>query len=609
MNAKAPYNFIPLSTHVPVRYESIQDLPSHDRQYPDLKSGRIFVEITADSPIFISDGNKEKPQFPKDSKGRYQIPASSLRGAIRSTAEILGCGLFRKGEHFQDVQIYFRDVASSGSSVSKDLKEYYKNVLDVKSERSQSDKPFSIPRAVQSGHLRREGANYYLAPTQSPFLRVSRKLLAFSGFTNLEANSKKVAFSHDGKVVKSIVPLRQKTGQMEEGVLLCTGKSVGDKENSLYVFPLPKQSDEIILPAEDVVAYQEDWETRQNVLGMNRDFWALPKDGESKPVFFVRHNAHYYFGMSLFLRIGHKFPLSQGLSKEHREANEENSLVLDYPYALFGFATGDVAYRSRVTFSACTAQGKVKPMPATSAILAGPKPSYYPGYVHEGKHYSRSAEKDSQQAGFKLRGTKQYWLKEENIPSVPLSKQKVATQLSPLPKGTSFRGIVHFSNLHPDELGLLLWSLRLNPNCYHSLGMGKPFGLGRCALKITKLEVDSLDCYTPQGLCQQPEPSTDQVQHYIHCYEDYVAEHFILQGKSTGKKPSQLATIQNFFYLRSVLQQSEDVNYMELDQYKKTRNPLPTIKEWRESVENAESAAALDPLAKLLEKFGPSHLR
>ncbi len=609
MTAQAPYNFIGICPQVAIRYESMEDLPAHDTLNPMLKSGRIFVELEADSPIFISDGNEKNPQFPKDSKGQSMIPASSLRGLIRSTAEILGCGLFRKEEHFKDTQIYFRDMATSSQGVSSEMKDYYTNALQVKTEKTKTGKPVSIPYAVQSGYLRCEGGKYYIAPTETPFLRVSRKLLASSGYQDLEANSQNVAYTHDGKEVKTIVPLSQKSGKMEEGLLLCTGKPVGKVPNSLYVFPLARK-EEFLVSTKDVLSYQEDWETRQNVLGQNKEFWKLPSEGSTKPVFFLRHNDHDYFGMSLFIRIGHKFSLSQGLPKTHRELQEGQGLVIDYPYALFGFATKEEAYRSRVSFSSCTAQGTVKPMPVTSTILAGPKPSYFPGYVRDGKHYSTSNDKNSDQAGFQLRGNKQYWLKEADIPPAPADKTKVATMLKPLPKGTRFRGVVRFHNLHPDELGLLLWSLQLNPDCYHSLGMGKPFGLGRCSLKITKLEEDSLDCYQPNNLCQEPVDSVQKIQEYIDCYENYVAKHFSLGGNNKknnkNKKPSQLSNIQDFFYLHATIQQ-ENVSYMELNQYKNIRTPLPTINEYQEDLSKktiaVEKTVTIDDL---MAKFNSS---
>lgn len=213
-------------------------------------------------------------------------------------------------------------------------------------------------------------------------------------------------------------------------MLLVTGRPVG-RPNHLYLFP---QADEdkpaVELSDQDVLSYQEDWENRKNVLG-RANFWALPRAGEEKPVFYLRHEGHTYFGMSLFLRIGYGRPLSQGLPQRHLDAPEGPGV--DYPHGILGFAGPDGAYRSRVSFGDFPAVGQVEPEPPLGAVLAGPKPSYYPGYVAEGKNYA--------QEGFRLRGYKQYWLKEPG--KVPAGKREgpvhaaAPAQGDPVPGGHS----------------------------------------------------------------------------------------------------------------------------------------------------------------------------
>ena len=52
---RAPYNFIPLSEKVLLPYNSIEELPPHDRMDPALKTGEIHVSMVADTPVFVSD--------------------------------------------------------------------------------------------------------------------------------------------------------------------------------------------------------------------------------------------------------------------------------------------------------------------------------------------------------------------------------------------------------------------------------------------------------------------------------------------------------------------------------------------------------------------------
>ena len=90
---RAPYNFIPLSEKVLLPYNSIEELPPHDRMDPALKTGEIHVSMVADTPVFVSDGDKNEPHFFRGNNGKYMIPGSTIRGMVRENMQILGFGL------------------------------------------------------------------------------------------------------------------------------------------------------------------------------------------------------------------------------------------------------------------------------------------------------------------------------------------------------------------------------------------------------------------------------------------------------------------------------------------------------------------------------------
>ena len=71
---RAPYNFIPLSDKILLPYDSVESLPAHDRIDPSLKTGEICVTMVADTPVFVSDGDKNDPHFFRGSNGKYMIP-------------------------------------------------------------------------------------------------------------------------------------------------------------------------------------------------------------------------------------------------------------------------------------------------------------------------------------------------------------------------------------------------------------------------------------------------------------------------------------------------------------------------------------------------------
>lgn len=62
--ARAPYNFVPFSEKLLIRYENHGELPRHDRIDPALHSGEIQAELKAETPVFVSDGQQDPPLFP-----------------------------------------------------------------------------------------------------------------------------------------------------------------------------------------------------------------------------------------------------------------------------------------------------------------------------------------------------------------------------------------------------------------------------------------------------------------------------------------------------------------------------------------------------------------
>lgn len=96
---RAPYNFVPLNQKVifPEWAEQIsQDVP-----FSDAVSGTLELTVTAQSDIFIRNGhtrddasqkNENYSSFSKTADGRFFIPGTYLKGAVRNVLEILSCG-------------------------------------------------------------------------------------------------------------------------------------------------------------------------------------------------------------------------------------------------------------------------------------------------------------------------------------------------------------------------------------------------------------------------------------------------------------------------------------------------------------------------------------
>ncbi len=627
-NVRAPYNFVPFHTkgasgadgtaqgqrveRVLVRYDSLEALPRHDRIDPKLLTGEIQVTMTAETPVFVSDGNKENPHFFRGPNGEFMLPGSTIRGMVRQNMQILGFGLVRPGEDLEDYQIYFREMTAATGTAGEDLKKYYQGALGIRAAKGKDGKSRSVPEAVKAGYLRKGEEGYYIQPVKGgSYIRVPRnnRALVDAGLVEGEAKSIPVAYTAQDGMVKYLRQSDAPVPSLEQGCLLYTGKGIGrdsdpKKKNARYLFPA---ADESALPVPiselDRISYQEDFETRRNVLGKNASFWALPEGKQEKPVFYIRHNGHTYFGMSLFLRIGYSHPLSEGLPRPLLPRTGD-AMPLDYTHAILGFAEKENAYRSRVSFGDFTAQGRPRELPAVHTILGQPKPSWYPGYVTDGKNYNED--------NFYLRGWKLYWMKEQAVaPPTPDGKEKVGSTLRPLDKGTAFQGVIRFKNLHEDELGLLLWALRLEKDCWQSVGMGKPYGFGRMKLTIDSLRVyDITALYQADSLCHSPvESGAEAVERYIRAYDAYACEVLPYRGTKKDQKAKRspsirtIGTIADFFYMHQTIRSPKEASYLDLGDFKNLKGVLPTVHEIRKQPQETAPAAPEDPYEALRRKF------
>lgn len=612
-SATAPYNFVPFCETPLQRYPDRDALPGHDRLDPDLLSGEIRLTLTAETPLFVG-GSQQEPGQPRDffrgADGRYQIPGSTLRGLLRSNLQILGFGLERPGEDLAGYRLYYRLFGQKNNPLKSDLQDQYDRIL--KGKEGPGD-----PINVRAGYLCHEGDSYYIQPVAPP-LRVPRNSPVGRPFRDQWATEFPVWYRATGQIVTDLQ--RQTFAGARQGTLLCVGYM--NKQNSLYLFRDEPEGEPIQLSRQEVLFYQEDFELRQNQLGGTRAtkadprHWALPDKGCRKAVFFLNRGsagpagvtraggeAHYNatsFGRSRYLRILFDGGLEDGLPAAHRDRREENTRFLDYPSALLGFAMPGrqgQAYRSRVSVGALAARGDPRPLAPVSMILGPPRPGFFGGYVtpeRDPKQPNVNRARHYNSPSFTLRGTKQYWLKPADLAPETNGKDKVASVLRPLPAGTVFAGSVRYQNLHPDELGLLLWALRLAPDCRQNLGLGKPYGYGR-----VRIQVEGLYEWQPRALLQSfgvqpptPAPASrlDELESAYRAfavaqitsqYPAYAQKHFTGKKKaSPDKMLEKLPTLAAFFQMKRCIHTAADqrtVAYMDLKQYQKLREPLETV--------------------------------
>ena len=582
----APYNFVPFPDQVLLRYQDVSELPRHDLQDPSLLSGEIEITVQADTPISVSDGNK---QFYRSPSGQFAIPGSSVKGLVRESLQILGLGLVRPGEDLDDDTLLFRKFAAGKGANDIPLSEYYKgeNGLRIKSDKAYSlignpPSRISVPQNIRAGYLTRENGKYYLMPAEGgKYYRLARnketmdRLPLVGALRDASAKEISVFYRVDrGTVVALEEDDRNKAvpAGMKRGVVLVTGHSVGKMKNAVYLIPEAAGEKQAVSDA-DILVYAADLEARETVL-KPKPFWALPRNGEKKAFFYYTNaRSQTYFGRCLLIRIGYPHSIGKGLPARHRTLSAEKPVVLDYAHAMLGFAGKESSFRSRVSFEDLVVTDPNAKTTAVSAVLSSPKPSFVAGYL---KGEKTTYLKDD----FALRGYKQYWL-QQNVSAAASEKANVNSSLSVLPKGSSFRGTIHFKNLHRDELGLLLWALRLDGKSFHQLGGGKPYGFGRVKLNIGKISRYNETLYQAEGLCAAPGDITAQASEYVEEYQNYAAR--ILQKEyGLSRRPEDLPHVRDFLTMKGTITNApEEFRYMQLPEYSNNSGILPTVNQYR----------------------------
>jgi CRISPR-associated protein (TIGR03986 family) len=606
-----PYNFVSLNTGVFVRYSSLKDLPHQGQIQADLLSGTIQMTITAETPLSVSDG---KDGFFRNAGGQYVIPGSTIKGMVRSNMQILGFGALRPGEDFNDVHLLYRAIASKKDSPKHSPEKCYSDTLGIKPTSETNPETgkkvsYSVASKVSAGYLVQYDFDkkYVIYPTE--YFKINRAQDIAKRWENSYTKTEKVWYQVSKNRVVTVLeprtaPQPEKTSP---GILLCTGRAVG-KANHLYLFPAFNKDKEpsSLLPLSDkaVMTYLSDFEMRKNSLkGTNQkakmdvSYWKLPmlagneKQTEPWPVFYLNDGKRIdYFGRSPFFRVGYKYSLGQGVPQKHKKA--ANELTLDYPYSILGFSWNhptdkkeDFSYKSRVSFGDCvsnTAPEKEKiPM-----ILGEPKPSSFADYSVEGKDYN--------QEDFRIRGIKQYWLKEEQHPTIEKNKEKVTTNLTVVPAGTVFQSSIRFHNLKEDELGLLLWCLKLDKDCYQTIGKGKPYGYGRAKVQITSVERDCPEAlYSAASLLPETNLSSPlDVDELIEQYQQSEGVQKFLRGQ----RPDQQDSVKDLMYIHRVIRDANDVRYITLNEYRfrASSEILPTIEKIRTDADEAEEKRAAE---------------
>ncbi len=594
----APYNFVPFSESVIDAYTSASALPKHNEYVKDRMSGRIRYTLQALTPIFVGDGKR----FYRGLDGKEAIPGSSLRGMIRSNMTILGGASM--GSDIADNRFMYRDIEH----------DYYRKVLG-----DQAKDGISVITNVQAGYIKNENGTYYIYPNvEGKFYTVSeRRVLEgpnkmnFRDFFDKFQYQEDAVFeekpSDDGKKhygsddknpnympysemcdfktdilyqlddAGNVIGLRrvpkgkEKNPKYKKGSVVSSGYIMEKKV--FYVIPALSTEKPIRIPKQSIDTFNRDFQMRKNILGRKREaYYSLPKRGQVRPVFYIQYNDNLYFGYTPRLRLFYDKRVSDGIPSPHKEAK------IDYVKAMFGYTENNAitrkveSYKSRLSFGDAKVRGYAKYGEEIPMAQGEPKPTSYMDYLYQ-ENYNEREGNFGYNGDFTLRGVKQYWGHKDVANVVTSSNPKYNNEIAPLKKGTTFEGVIRFENLTEVELGLLLWSVALEENCWQNIGKAKAYGLGRVNVNIESLEVlDTGKMYQSENLCWDVyQDKTAEVSSYVQVAKDDLG---------TAKWPS----VMDFLAMKKVILPDSQTRYMRIQkkeyQKRKTeRIPLGNVQQ------------------------------
>ncbi|MDU1443559.1 MAG: TIGR03986 family CRISPR-associated RAMP protein [Clostridium cochlearium] len=580
--ATAPYNFISIPNQVIIRYgESNSNkrfsLPRHDILDKDFLNGYIDYEILAESPIIVSkgtekQGNINKSQFFKNLNNEYAIPGSTIRGMIRFNSAILSRSSLV--DEIEDNLFLYRNLAGKDKSV----KNQYGNILGIKPEKTKKGSTYSILKNVKAGYIIRKSKDEYVIKPA--------KVINDRSYFRMEGNDlkreideerfnyiKEVYFSISGK--KNIKEVSQNKELKYKGYLISSGKMHNKKAR--YIIPeIDKEKEEQKIPVEYIHAYEEDLirtkkKTKENDKGTEENsYYYLPqKNGDMKPIFYIRYNGKLYFGFTPYLRIYYEYSVKKGINEEYKNPKE-----LDYCKAIFGYTDGEKSLKSRVNFrDAILVKGKVKEKNDT-VVLGEPKATCYQHYLKQPNGNDLSKMVSYNDEDFQIRGLKQYWIKDDIYPQKS-DKPNVNINIKSIDKGALFRGRIYFENLNEDELGLILWALKLKENCYQNIGQAKPYGYGKVKIKNVELKVEDLK--NKYGDFTLDFMENENVEEYIDKYKKFIKNEY-------GQDVEEFKEVEEFFTMKSKELKKEESKYLELGEFKhrKVLQEVKEIKDYKE---------------------------
>lgn len=617
MSIKAPFNFAPISKPKVVEVDWWDQI-THDIPFEDSESACISLKIIAESPLYVRNGSSRKDQGNETEahlrfsshNGRYFIPGSSIKGAIRNVMEIISYSAMRA---IDDHQYAYRDFDDSQNDYLSGFREHPQSCgwLLCNEEGNWEIEDCGLPGRIELSEVDKclgshSNLEEYFRGGKANFKKDSEKTAIrkheIAGSPSLDELS--FVFEeteHSGC-------FQQAFSNGRRGTIILTGQPSPKKRKDFIIFEedngfvsVPKQ-----VQTDFRFAYHEgepdkeskDWKHWRKFLSQ----------GERVPVFFRRKKGTREvqdMGLTYMYKLAYKLRTSECIPSNHK-----NSSSQDMVRGLLGHIEKNNALRGRIQFSHAFVLGQPKETGTKKEVLSGPKASFYPMYLDQkgdkGGRVSKHISYNTQ--GARIRGWKRYPIHSgsrvnSNRPEGAVS-EKIFTRFKPLDAGTTFEGRIRIHNLRKSEIGALLSALTFHntPDCFHSLGMAKPLGYGKIKLELSGLEGFnySLEEYLREfelflGLAENSVEEWDK--------QPQITELFTMatEQKNSGRSELSYMTLDEYVEVKKRSSKSYLGVYSELPGVIKKNPAVIVSNEELESIKSKIDAAKLDELHKAEE--------
>lgn len=592
--AIAPYNFVPLPEKiVTIDPDTLpdQDCYDPDRHSGTIEcvittASPIYVrapltpeeferqERGEDEQALWRERVRNKPDFFSIAPDKTpRIPGSSLRGMLRQLVEIIS---YSKVQWVSDQLLVYRAVGDTTTHG----KEYRDRIMREDAQRPNRSGKMArhYTPLVRAGYIKEDRGEFFIHPAReidgTTFARIwSDRIPAHLSQIPGCKNASTIYFQTDQydyqdvcggflriKYAKVIRASDKPDTVLIKGALVRSGP-MASKRSEAVIYPPDDQATPIRIPDDLIAAYRDQISQEQESL--------LGKGGvlrNGQPVFYLMENGQLvFFGHTMMMRLPYRCK-HKPINFVPKELRCEEDL--DLAEAIFGYTKSQGkgkarAYASRIfVCDALLEPGQsniwLAAKPVVPKILGSPKPTTF-------QHYLTQRTPDPQAQGHDrssnpklvrerndytdpktsvIRGHKLYWHKGEiTVADVQEALNKLRdergrekehdtqhTQIRPVAAGVRFRWRIHFENLSKEELGALLWALRLPGEAgreyCHSIGMGKPYGMGAIKIDVDLLLEDRKQRYQQlfdgENWQEGKTTATDRIPEFVEAFDRFI---------------------------------------------------------------------------------------